>query len=193
MDAGRWLDTHILVHEASLRTYLNRFFASAADVADAIHDTYAKLLMLGDAERTAIRSPQAYLFGTARHVALDRLRRHRVVSLETLTEIERHSVLGYAQPPDHELNDRQEFALLVRAIASLPERCRQVMSLRALYGLPQKEIAKRLGMAEHTVEKHLGQGIRLCTQRMIDGVTRDSPCRHRAAARNRRSRQAEDD
>jgi RNA polymerase sigma-70 factor (ECF subfamily) len=82
IDANGWIATHVLGHEPALRTYLNRFLSSAADVADVIQDTYAKLLALEAIERSRIVSPEAYLFATARHVALDRLRRQPVVSLE---------------------------------------------------------------------------------------------------------------
>ena len=171
-----WFDRHVLAHESSLRNYLGRYLPNAADVADTLHDVYSRLLLLADAERDRIRSPQAYLFATARHLALDRLRQRRTVSLDELTESERLGVLGYEPPPDDAVNARQEFTMLARVIASLPERCRQVMSLRALFGLPQKEIARRLGMAEHTVEKHLGHGLRLCTKRLraIAGTSRSA-------------------
>jgi RNA polymerase sigma-70 factor (ECF subfamily) len=164
--ARAWLITHVLVHEAALRAYLARFLTNAADIADVIQDTYAKLLLLAESERRRIASPHAYLFTTARHVALDRLRRQRTVSLDALTETERSGVLGHGRTPDEDVNARQELALLAQAIAALPDRCRQVLTLRKLYGLSQKEIASRLGIAEHTVEKHIANGVRLCAEFM---------------------------
>jgi RNA polymerase sigma-70 factor (ECF subfamily) len=50
------------------------------------------------------------------------------------------------------------------AIQSLPERCREVMTLRKVYGLPQKEIAARLGISECTVSAQLTIGVRKCTE-----------------------------
>src|SRR5258705_8712979 len=93
-DEGRWLDTHIVVHEAALRSFLKRYLASAAEIADALHDIYGKLLLLSDDERSRIRSPQAYVFAIARNIALDRLRRPRAISFEALTETQRQAVLG---------------------------------------------------------------------------------------------------
>ena len=37
----------------------------------------------------------------------------------------------------------------------LPARCRQVFTLRKVYGLSQKEIAAELKISENTVESHL--------------------------------------
>jgi RNA polymerase sigma-70 factor (ECF subfamily) len=193
MDANGWVATHVLGHEPALRSYLSRFLPSAADVADVIQDAYARLLALGTAERARIVSPDAYLFATARHLALDRLRRQPVVSLEALTELERSSVLGYGHEPFVEVNAQQELALMESAIASLPERCRQVLSLRAIEGMPQKEIAKRLGIAEHTVEKHLAHGVRLCAERMLASTGCDSSESRDGVSRRRWRRKAERD
>jgi RNA polymerase sigma-70 factor (ECF subfamily) len=58
----------------------------------------------------------------------------------------------------------EDIQLLVQAIQSLPERCRQVFTLRKIYGLSQKEIAVRLGISEHTVEAQGTVGIRKCAE-----------------------------
>ena len=52
--------------------------------------------------------------------------------------------------------------ILTKAIQSLPDRCRQVLTLRKIYGLSQKEIAASLGIAEHTVEAQVATGMRRC-------------------------------
>jgi RNA polymerase sigma-70 factor (ECF subfamily) len=57
----------------------------------------------------------------------------------------------------------QEIELLTTAIQSLPERCRQVLTLRRLYGLSQREIATRLGISENVVEHQVALGVRKCT------------------------------
>jgi RNA polymerase sigma-70 factor (ECF subfamily) len=57
----------------------------------------------------------------------------------------------------------QELALLTEAIQSLPARCRQIFTLRKLYGLSQREIAHRLGISESTVSNQLIIGIEKCT------------------------------
>ncbi len=45
------------------------------------------------------------------------------------------------------------------AIEALPSRCRQVVILRKLKGVPQKEVATRLGLSEKTVEAQLARGL----------------------------------
>ena len=171
VDLNRWLAKNILVHERALRGFLRRFFAEPSDVEDVIQDTYAKLIALPDEAHTAVRGWHAYLFKVAHNVALDRLRKQRVVSLNTMAEFDTANVLDQRLTPYEEVSARQELALLAAAIASLPDRCREVMTLRKVYGVSQKEIAARIGISESTVEKHVATGVRLCAERMF--TTRD--------------------
>lgn len=49
-------------------------------------------------------------------------------------------------------------------IQALPERSRQVLTLRKIYGLSQREIAVHLGIEERAVEVHLADGMRRCIE-----------------------------
>ena len=161
-DRQVWFAQHILVHEGRLRAYLRRFLRAPSDVADGIQETYARLLSLPDHELNAIRSPHAFLFTAARNLAFEWSRRERLNFREFLPETGTSCVLDESPSAYEQLGVRQELDLLGRAIASLPERCREVLVLRKLYGLPQKEIAARLGITENTVEKHAANGVRFC-------------------------------
>jgi RNA polymerase sigma factor (sigma-70 family) len=167
VELNAWLAKDILVHERALRGYMCRFFKNIADVEDVVQETYARLLGLNESAWAAVRNWHAFLFTTARNVALDRIRRSRVVSLDALAEMGGVDVLDQAPLVDEALNARQELALLLETIASLPGRCRETLTLRKLYGLSQREIAQRLGIAESTVEKHVAYGVRLCAERMF--------------------------
>jgi RNA polymerase sigma-70 factor (ECF subfamily) len=58
----------------------------------------------------------------------------------------------------------EDLQLLIHAIQSLPDRCRQIMTLRKIYGLSQKEIARKLEISEHTVEAQGAIGLRKCIE-----------------------------
>jgi RNA polymerase sigma factor (sigma-70 family) len=167
IERNAWLAKEILVHERALRGYLSRFFKDVADVEDVIQETYARLLSLNESAAMAVRNWHAFLFTSARNVALDRIRKARVVSLDALAEMGGADVLDQAPTADEALNARQEVALLLESIASLPDRCREALTLRKLYGLSQREIAERLSISESTVEKHVAYGVRLCAERMF--------------------------
>jgi RNA polymerase sigma-70 factor (ECF subfamily) len=157
-----WFKAHVLPHEPALRAWLRGRFPSLTDVDDVVQDAYTRILQ---AHATApIGSVKAFLFVTARNLAFDRFRRHQISLTESIAEIEELSVLEDKPGIPETVGRQQELELLTLAIQSLPERCRQVLTLRKIYGLSQKQIALELGISEHTVEAQVGNGMRRCTE-----------------------------
>jgi RNA polymerase sigma-70 factor (ECF subfamily) len=156
----RWFTEQVQPHESLLRAWLRSRFPSEPDLDDLVQETFARLLKAH--ETAPITEAKAFLFATARNLALDRVRRRQVINLEPLAEIAELSVLDDRLGVSESLSRQQELELLTQAIQSLPERCRQVLTLRKIYGLSQKEIAAQLGIAEHTVEAQVANGVRRC-------------------------------
>jgi RNA polymerase sigma factor (sigma-70 family) len=168
-NATAWF-VQVLGHERDLRAFLGRSLPRREDVSDVVQETYARLLALSPQRRSAVRTWRAFLFTTARNVAMDHLHSREAASLDGLPEIDGANVVSHGseeRSPDEIVNMTQERDLLARVIASLPEKCREVLLLRKIHGLSQKEIAQRLGIAEHTVEKHISHGVRLCAARVL--------------------------
>ncbi|MGO4776240.1 sigma-70 family RNA polymerase sigma factor [Lysobacter sp. 2RAB21] len=59
---------------------------------------------------------------------------------------------------------------LAEAFDRLPERCRQVVWLRRVEDLPQKQVALRMGITEKTVEKQIAKGMRLLAEHYYGGA-----------------------
>jgi RNA polymerase sigma factor (sigma-70 family) len=57
---------------------------------------------------------------------------------------------------------------LARALVSLPRRQREVIGLRYLSGLTDREVAQALGMSEGTVRTHARRGLRTMRSRLDD-------------------------
>lgn len=122
-----------------------------------------------------IGSPRALLFTIARNLARDALRKHKVIAFESLEECDHATLPAEEGNGFGSMSKQQELALLVEAVQTLPERCRQVVTLRMVYGLPQREIARQLDISENTVEKHMALGIRRCTEFFAQrGITSSS-------------------
>jgi RNA polymerase sigma factor (sigma-70 family) len=153
-----------LEFEGVLRACLYRYARNAADVDELLQETYAHLLAAGAAKgREEVRSIRAFALTVARNVALSWLRHRQVVPIELVADLEALELLDEASQVDEIVNTHQELALLTQAVARLPTRCRQVFTLRKVYGLSQKEIAAELNISENTVEQHLAKGMRLCS------------------------------
>jgi RNA polymerase sigma-70 factor (ECF subfamily) len=145
-----------LEFEGVLRACLHRYARNIADVDEVLQETWAHLLAAGAAQnREEIRSIRAFALTVARNVALSWLRHKQVVPIELVADLEQLELLDERSQVDEIVNTHQELALLAAAVARLPARCRQVFTLRKVYGLSQKEIAAELGISENTVKYHL--------------------------------------
>ena len=56
---------------------------------------------------------------------------------------------------------------MTEAIQSLPDRCRQIFTLRKVYGLSQAAIGRQLGVSENTVSAQLTIGVKKCMEFML--------------------------
>ncbi len=153
-----WFQREVLCHEAALVRYLSSRLPVPADVQDIRHDIYVR--MLEAAEREVPRHPRAFLFSIARNILIDRLRRDGVVAIGPLEESHLSDVLIEEVTPERLESGRQQLQRLSVLLQCLPTRCREVVWMRRVENLPQKVIARRLGITEATVEKHLVRGIR---------------------------------
>lgn len=157
-----WLMQHVLPHEPALRAWLKRKPAGTLEVDDIVQETYAILAALDSVE--GIRNPKNYCFQTAYSVIITHLRRARIVPIRTMADIDLLGVMIDEPSLEQQLSDRDELRQVAGAIAALPDKCREVFTLRRVEGLSQRQIAERLGISENTVEKHVAKGIRLLMQ-----------------------------
>lgn len=160
--AAQWYAENVQVHEGALRDWLRLKFPFLADRDNLVQESLTRVWRIRQSNE--VKSPKALLFTTARNLAIDELRRRNIVPIDSLEEIDGLSVLDQGASAPDATTRKQELELLTQAVQSLPTRCRQVLTLRKIYGLSQKEIAARLRISEATVETHVCNGIRGCTK-----------------------------
>lgn len=181
-----WLGREILPHEAAVRVWLRRSFAAAGDVDDIIQETYCRLAALNTTEH--IDQPRGYFFQAARSVALEQIRRARVVRIETVSEIEAFDLALDDPSAERIVSGRRELERVKGLIANLPERCRRIFEMRKIEGMPQREIAQRLGVSENVVENEAVRGLRAILAAMTEQDANPSAC----ATRDREGRERTD-
>ena len=154
-----WFVREILPHEGTLLRYLARVWPDAAEIQDIRHDAYVRILE--GAHRLRPTAPKALLFSIARNLMIDRARRSRIVPIDLLGDLDSLNVLVDEVTPERRASIRQQLVNVTEAVNQLPARCREVLWLRRVESLSQKEIAGRLGITEGTVEKHMMHAVRL--------------------------------
>ena len=184
---AQWLAANVLPHERALRAWLGPR-AGGGEVDDIVQETYA--ILAGLPSVAQIHNVRAYMFQVAQTVVLQRLRRAAIVRIDAVEEIERLSISNDEPSPEQLVSDRQELRQVAMLIARLPPKCREAFVLRKVDGLSQREIARRMGVSEGTVEKHIAKGVRLLMDAMADPspVTRWSNRSHERRERTDRRR-----
>lgn len=157
-----WFVSEILVHEAALVQYLRRCWPQADEIVDLRQEVYVRVYEAAAKARPL--QPKSFLFASARHLMTDRLRRSRVVSIEPAGDFESLNVLVDEVSPERRFGARQILRRLAAAFDRLPGRCREIVWLRRVEELPQKEVALRLGISEKAVEKQIARGMRLLAE-----------------------------
>lgn len=157
-EQARWFSEEVQRHEPMLRAWLRSRFPGGGEVDDIVQEAYLRVLQSW--AKCEIRFPKAFLFATARNLALGRMRHDRVSNEVSLAEIHELDILDDSAGVSEMVGHAEELELLTAAIQSLPTCCRRIITLRKIYGLSQKEIAAQLGIAEHTVEAQGTIGLR---------------------------------
>ena len=159
--ASGGLQAAALAHRAELIRFLHARGVSADEAEDILQDLYVKVCMLRIAP---IAEPRAYLYRMTANLLFDRRRtaarrsaRERMWAGTgpTLTE---H--VDEQPTVEQDLGARQELAIVLRALALLPERTVEILRRYRVDGETQKEIASQLGISLSAVEKHLQKAYR---------------------------------
>ena len=159
---AKWFAEEVQPHEPALKAWLRGRFPSLTDADDLVQEAYSRLLRAR--ETGSIACARAFLFVTARNLALNQLRHLRHERPDGLMELDASGVLDESAAIPESVARAEDLQLLIRAIQSLPDRCRQIMTLRKIYGLSQQEVATKLGISVHTVEAQGAIGLRKCIE-----------------------------
>jgi RNA polymerase sigma-70 factor (ECF subfamily) len=152
---------------ALLKRYLARFFFEQQDIEDVAQEAFLRAYVAE--QRKVIEQPKAYLFRIAKNLALTRLqRKSREIAYfideagDYVCESGDHLNLEVQEPGYAEVENTELLGIYCDAVASLPEKCRQVFLLRKVHGLAHQEIADRMSLSLSSVEKYLHKGIVDC-------------------------------
>ena len=159
-EQARWFVDEVLPHEDDLRAWLKVRFPMVRELDDLVQEAFSRLLKIHDSGPVA--NPRAYLFVVSRNIALNQIRHLRYERPDGAEELDPLSIVDEVTSPPESAALKEELQYLIQAIQSLPERCRQVVTLRKIYGLSQKEVTEKLGISVHTVEAQGSIGLRKC-------------------------------
>jgi RNA polymerase sigma factor (sigma-70 family) len=151
------LSTLFVRFRSSLSRYFSRYTADRYESEDMVQEVFLKLARRGG--MVGVHNPSSYIFQTAANVSLDRNRRRQSHFADHHQEYdhERHGEI--AAGPEHILLDRERLEQVRIALAELPERTRQVFTLRRIDGLRYAELARQMDISVSTAEKEMQRAV----------------------------------
>jgi RNA polymerase sigma-70 factor (ECF subfamily) len=129
-------------HHSEIHAYLVRMLRDPELAADLTQDAFVKAYRSYDT-LVASENARAWLYRIAHRVALDELRRRRIVRFLPFTGEHRAS----APSPEHLVMDLRLSGDLQRALERIPERQRSALLLAELHDLTGVELANALGVS----------------------------------------------
>lgn len=161
-ETTRWFENEVHRYDASLRAYLHRSFPMVREMDDIVQESY---LRIWKAKAVGpIQSARAFLFMIARHLVIDLVRRRRISPIDLTVDFAAVPVTDQRPGTVATVCAQEEVELFARAIDALPARCREIVILRKLKRVPQKEIARQLGISEPTVQVQVARGMKRCDE-----------------------------
>jgi RNA polymerase sigma factor (sigma-70 family) len=160
-------------HNGALVDYLTARLGSRQEAKEVAQEAYVRLLQLQNSDSPGLL--RAYLFKTATNIAIDRLRhgkvRQRIEQQPGLLE-DAIAYRGESDDPAQQLVAREQASQLLGYLQELPVKCQQVFNLHRLEGVPQHDVAARLGFSERMVRRYVSYAMVYCHLR-LEGMAPD--------------------
>ena len=150
-----------------LLNFLSRAVNDRHAAADLAQESYVRVLALQQSGEH-VAEPRALLYRTARNLVIDRHRRGAVrgQALDTddngAADLFDSLAAPAASEPETAAMSAQAVEAMLAVIGELPLRCREAFILHKFDGLPQAEVARRMGISVTMVERHIKLAMQAC-------------------------------
>jgi RNA polymerase sigma-70 factor (ECF subfamily) len=155
----------IRLHERPVLRLATRLLNNREDAKDAAQEVFIRLhRSLGSIEETRAVGP--WLYRVTVNICTDVIRsRRKTVGIETV------SLAAANRRADESIDQEQRRAVLMAAVAELPEKERMALVLREMEEIPTKDVAGMLGSTEATVRSQVASA-RIRLRKIIEKLTR---------------------
>lgn len=162
-----WFVQEVLPLEAALTRFLRRNWREESDILDLRQELYARVY---ESARNALPAyTRGFVFTAARNLLIDQVRRARIVAIDAVADLDQIGAGFIEIDPEREVTARDELRRFQAGLDRLPPRCREVVVLRKIEGLSQRQTAERMGIREDTVERQMQLGMRALADFMLGG------------------------
>ncbi len=153
---------HFEAHRSDILGFLRSRLRTPEQAEDLLQQVFLRVMERTDL--SDVRSAEAYLRATARHVLADFYRSQDARDKGIVLEFQEFRHADETWSPSHSLQSGEFLERLAAVLDSLSPPVQQAFVLSRVYGYTYSEIGEALSISPRTVEKHVAKGVAHCVE-----------------------------
>jgi RNA polymerase sigma-70 factor (ECF subfamily) len=144
-------------YQSSLKYFISTYLVNPQDIDDVCQETFLRTYK--SSLENEVLKPKSFMFRVAKNLIVSDFRKASTQLNEYVEDID--LVDSQLELDDLENNAlaQEKLGVMCEAIAGLPNKCRQAVVMRKVYGLATKDIAKRMNISTITVSNYITKGM----------------------------------
>ena len=144
-------------YRSSLQYFISGYVVNPQDVDDVCQETFLRTYK-SSLERE-VMTPKSFMFKVAKNLIFSDFRRASTQLNEYVEDIDMVESTIELDNLENNTLAQEKLGIMCEAIISLPNKCRQAVVMRKVYGLATKDIAKRMKISPITVSNYITRGM----------------------------------
>lgn len=145
--------------KSALKRFISGYLIKPEDIDDVCQETFLRTYQ--STLQRDVSNPKSFMFRVAKNLIISDYRKASTKLNEYVEDIDLVDSIIDPQNLENDILAQERLGVMFESIASLPNKCRQVVIMRKVYGFSTKEIAKRMKIAPSTVSNYITRG--MCT------------------------------
>jgi RNA polymerase sigma factor (sigma-70 family) len=153
-----------LAYRAEIQAYLVRQLQDIETAADLTQETFLRFAQ--QPATSTVLQERAYLYRTARNLAIDHMRMKRRQQTQAVSHDGMAAIPENRPSPEDAADAKERLILLRGLVEQLPARTRQAFILIRIEGRSYADAALLMGVSISSVQKHMHQAMEYLTKKL---------------------------
>lgn len=144
-------------YQSSLKYFIARYLVNPQDIDDVCQETFLRTYK--SSLEKDVKTPKSFMFRVAKNLIISDFRKSASKLNEYVEDIDLVDSCIEPENLEHNALAQEKLGIMCEAIAGLPNKCRQAVVMRKVYGLSTKDIAKQMNISPITVSNYITKGM----------------------------------